>query len=1182
MLLSLILVITMIPTYVFAADDTPTVTLTADKTTVAKGEEITLTASIDKAVTNAYLWQWNIVWDSTYFEEPVMTKGDAYKRLAVNANATTYYATPYMGSSVTSGNSLMLHNLEASTLCTLTLKAKEDITEEKTAEFYLDFIKLQTGYEDEDFNIIGQDYEVITDYEWGKNSQTKPADDVGMSVTVTLEKPSTDIAVTGVTLDKETLALTVGGTETLTATVAPENATNKTVTWTSSDETVATVANGVVTAVKAGEAIITAKAGEIEATCAVTVSEETSEESQITEIYYYNDETKTPLTFTKSEQGMSGTYEGKEYTNLPAYQVTVPADFVSGTTVYIKYPSTQTIVKYSLSYNEDGFGTNVSGAEVDAENNTLKIPAESYVVDTNTYYVTINGNYEPFMGFNFVRAAAETVPVEGVTLDQTALSLEVDGTATLAATVTPTEATDKTVTWTSSDETVATVANGVVTAVKAGTATITAKAGEIEATCAVTVTAKQTEEDDDKVNVATNGSAAADVTVPEATPGQDLTIGFTEEAAKKADYYDYTFTIKGTEVAATPNPDGTYTIDGEYIEDGVEITITKEGKKYEASTPTQDEGIALEKGELVLPENQPQYDVDYAFKLNRQTGYQYVVSIKIGGNIYDTPTPISSMAVESEDTYIIPGEDITGNVEITVSKVQATGSVYTVTMPADMDKKVGDTVEISPVIAYTDDTVTTYNAYDMIFTYNPEELGLLSTKDNVEGLTGGNGIVRVQRYGDAKDIGTAPFTLKFKVLATGEATITATSAKVDIAANSVEFNAPEATLIDSQTTITSAGYSVTLPEGFEGESIANPGEDYTFTLPEDSAYNDYTVTVTIGGTPYTPDYNAETGVYTISSTAINGEIVVSAEKEGKEYDVTVNGAQTNQVTYEDKATYGKDYSFTVDAITGYNTEVTVKINSENYTNLKASEGTYTIEGTDIKGDVEITVTNTASEITVTFDGNATADVTEKPEKLSYGEDYTFKVTKTAGYTYTVTATMGGNDVIVTEGEDENAGEFTIKDVTANLAITVNKAVTAAAAAEISAYVELDGETVFLVKLTGELADGKVYTYNGQSMFYSEVYDAWCYLAIADKNVETDSLKNNIAIADGEKVTLTVKYDVNETGLVDINDAQLVYDIYNGKYTDFEEVSMSKFLNADVNGDAIVNVNDAVKVVSEIE
>ena len=85
------------------------------------------------------------------------------------------------------------------------------------------------------------------------------------------EKPSV-IEVTSITLSKTTLALEVGGSETLNTTVAPTNAADKTVTWKSSDNTVAKVENGKVTALKAGTATITATAGGKSATCTVTVT----------------------------------------------------------------------------------------------------------------------------------------------------------------------------------------------------------------------------------------------------------------------------------------------------------------------------------------------------------------------------------------------------------------------------------------------------------------------------------------------------------------------------------------------------------------------------------------------------------------------------------------------------------------------------------------------------------------------------------------------------------------------------------------------------------------------------------------------------------------------------------------------------------------------------------------------
>lgn len=81
------------------------------------------------------------------------------------------------------------------------------------------------------------------------------------------------IAVTSITLDADA-TINVGETKTLTATVAPDNATDKTVSWNSEDETVATVADGVVTAVAAGTAVITATANDgsgVKAQCTVTV-----------------------------------------------------------------------------------------------------------------------------------------------------------------------------------------------------------------------------------------------------------------------------------------------------------------------------------------------------------------------------------------------------------------------------------------------------------------------------------------------------------------------------------------------------------------------------------------------------------------------------------------------------------------------------------------------------------------------------------------------------------------------------------------------------------------------------------------------------------------------------------------------------------------------------------------------
>ncbi len=88
-----------------------------------------------------------------------------------------------------------------------------------------------------------------------------------------------------------------------------------------------------------------------------------------------------------------------------------------------------------------------------------------------------------------IQDAISTVKVSGVTIDPSSIILNIDASKTLTATVTPENAADKSVTWSSSNESVATVTpDGIVTAVAAGEATITAKAGDETATCKITVT----------------------------------------------------------------------------------------------------------------------------------------------------------------------------------------------------------------------------------------------------------------------------------------------------------------------------------------------------------------------------------------------------------------------------------------------------------------------------------------------------------------------------------------------------------------------------------------------------------------------------------------------------------------------------------------------------------------------
>ena len=245
------------------------------------------------------------------------------------------------------------------------------------------------------------------------------------------------VNVESITLNKTTLDLIKGTSETLTATITPDNATTKTVEWSSSATTVATVDNsGKVTAVGGGSATITAKCGGKSATCSVTVTVPVESVSL----------NKTELTINKGEsETLTATIN--------------PSDATDKT---LEWQSSNTA---AATVDNTGKVTAVY-----AGNTTITVSASG---KTATCLVTV------------------VIPVESVTLNKPSLTLTEGTSETLTAEINPSDATDKKVTWTSSNTAVATVdSNGKVEAKAIGTATITATCGGKSATCSVTVAKK--------------------------------------------------------------------------------------------------------------------------------------------------------------------------------------------------------------------------------------------------------------------------------------------------------------------------------------------------------------------------------------------------------------------------------------------------------------------------------------------------------------------------------------------------------------------------------------------------------------------------------------------------------------------------------------------------------------------
>ena len=249
----------------------------------------------------------------------------------------------------------------------------------------------------------------------------------------------TTIEPTDITLDQSKLTIKVGKTATLTPTIEPADATNKNVTWSSSDETVATVSDGVVTGVKAGTATITAKTvNGLTAKATVTV-----EEIPVTKI---------TLPTTEASMTIGGTLDLK-----PTIE---PAD------------ATNTHISWSSS--DPGVATVDDSGRVTAKGaGTATITGTAASGATVTLVVTVSD---------------EVIEVTAVTLDKTEATIKVGKSLQLKATIEPSGATDQKLEWTSSDSDIAIVTDGRVTGVAPGEVTITVKTTNGKtATCTINV-----------------------------------------------------------------------------------------------------------------------------------------------------------------------------------------------------------------------------------------------------------------------------------------------------------------------------------------------------------------------------------------------------------------------------------------------------------------------------------------------------------------------------------------------------------------------------------------------------------------------------------------------------------------------------------------------------------------------
>lgn len=557
------------------------------------------------------------------------------------------------------------------------------------------------------------------------------------------------------------------------------------------------------------------------------------------------------------------------------------------------------------------------------------------------------------------------------------------------------------------------------------------------------------------------------------------------------------------------------------------------------------------------------------------------------------------------------------NVAIKPSGATVVSTGYTVSMAADQQVAAGQQVRIPVTVASSEKKITGFNAYDMTFTYDPAALTLNTKAGDAANLTveDNNGTVRVRRYGDAVPLGEA-LALQFTAKATATSTVTLTAAKFDIDANSINFDAPAAAISDADTVVNANNFTVTLPDAFTSDEtrLVPNGGSFTFK-PVDSHYT-YTFTVKMGDSAKEGLTFGANDTYTIANISGNVEVTCTG-KTPKQYDVKYKideDVEQDVTKGPETVTYLNDYSFVVTPRAGYSYRVVYSVdNGDPFVHTVIAvptandDGTltYTIPGKEIVGGVEIWIgANTESGIPVVFTGNGVEDAASgNASSMGKNMPYYFTLNQRESCDYTVTAYYQplatptaskrpatvrslGNGKYVVEAVNYNDYLYGYAH-SWNLVVKVEKVSHSAEEVTVSKYLELNDKTMMLVTVKGTPEGGSAFTYDGNTMYKVEGYgtDRYAWLVIVDKGQtltqEKAAAKVAISAADSV-VTITPSFDVNRTGKVDVNDAQLVYDMYNGTYSNFTQVSVEKFLRADVNATKVVDHADAVAIVNQFK
>ena len=477
--------------------------------------------------------------------------------------------------------------------------------------------------------------------------------------------------------------------------------------------------------------------------------------------------------------------------------------------------------------------------------------------------------------------------------------------------------------------------------------------------------------------------------------------------------------------------------------------------------------------------------------------------------------------------------------------------------------------KVSVAVFVSSETAKSYNAFWLTLAYDTnvleftEAVGNEPLKDNRElQVSAKNGVITVAGCGDSISTDRCAVLLSFKVNTNRVTKVQLLEARVSDRSQS-QFDAKPAKLDEEKSvaTVTNGCYLAELPAdmGLYGDAAVAAGGNYTF---QTDPHYDYTFTATVGDDPATViDNNG--GSYTVQN--VTGPLkIINVKRTPKIYSVTVAGSGSGDVQASATATYGQDFHFAVNQTELMQYAVSAVVDGRRVS-LRNVGNTYTIAGEDVTGPVTITVAKVTADNTtlVLFVGSGAADVDGGTEQTCRSG---------SAFTFSLNADESCDYVVLVEGQtlQGTGGQYTIPaNLVSGAILTVSVTKTTRLTADVRVSEYLSGR-VWLVEASLTVPVGKILTYDGAPMLYVPARGAYMY--VVDAEPTTEQARRAISTAVGQADSLTINGDANDSGLLDVNDAQLVYDMCMRMY-DLNDLTQAMWLRANANGDQTIDILD---------